>query len=55
MDVPEQKILPFPKSRILEDLIKVSSLNASEISLSTNMKRKEKVLKRKGRNWLGLR
>ena len=51
METAEQKILPFPKSKVLEDLISLSSRNASEISLSPHMKKREKVSKKKGRNW----
>ena len=55
LDIPEQKMLPFPKSKVLEDLIAVSSLNASEIALNNSMKKKEKVLKKKGKGWLALK
>ena len=55
IEVREQTILPFPKSKVVDDLINASSLNASEISLNVNMKKKEKVSKRRGKNWLGLR
>jgi hypothetical protein len=55
IDIPEQKILPLTKSKVLDDLINVGSLNASEIALNNNMKKKEKQLKRKGKNWIGLK
>lgn len=48
-------MLPFPKSKVLEDLISVSSLNASEIGLNNNMKKREKVSKKRGRGWICLK
>jgi hypothetical protein len=33
-------MLPFPKSKALEDLISVSSQSASEIGLNNNMKKR---------------
>jgi len=37
------------------DLIKVSKENASEMSLHPLLKKKEKVFKKKGKNWLAIR
>ena len=54
-ETSEQKILPFPKSKGIEELIKISSSNASEISLNKFMKKKEKFSKRRSRDWLGLK
>lgn len=48
-------MLPFPKSKVLDDLIAVSSLNASEIALNNNMKKREKMAKRRGKSWVALR
>ena len=48
-------MLPFPKSRVLEDLIALSSQSASEIALSNHMKKREKQSKKRGRNWLCLK
>ena len=51
----DTSLLPFPKSKVIMDLINVSKENASEISLHPQMKKKEKVLKKKGKNWLALK
>jgi hypothetical protein len=48
-------MLPFPKSKAIDDLISVSSLNASEIALNNTIKKKEKVLKKRGKTWLALK
>ena len=48
-------MLPFPKSRVLEDLIALSSQSASDIALSNHMKKREKQSKKRGRNWLCLK
>jgi hypothetical protein len=42
-------ILEFPKNKMLEDLIKVSRENASEMSLHPLLKKKDKILKKKGK------
>ncbi len=39
----------------MEDLIALSARNASEISLSPHLKKKEKISKKKGRNWICLK
>lgn len=51
----DQNLLPFPKSKPMLQLIKVSKENASQISLNPQMKKKEKLSKKKGKNWLGLK
>ena len=51
----DTSLLPFPKSKVILDLINVSKENASEISLHPQMKKKEKVLKKKGKNWMALK
>lgn len=48
-------MLPFPKSKVLEELIAVSSQNASEIALHGSMKKREKMLRKKGKSWLALK
>ena len=48
-------ILEFPKNKMLEDLIKVSRENASEMGLHPLLKKKDKVLKKKGKDWLAIR
>jgi len=40
---------------VIDDLINVSSLNASEISLNNNMKKKERLLKKRGKDWVALK
>jgi hypothetical protein len=47
--------LPFPKNKQLQDLIKVSNENASEMSLHPLLKKREKVFKKKGKSWLAIR
>lgn len=51
----ESTILPFPKNKQLNDLIAVSKENASEISLHPILKKKDKLVKKKGKKWLGIR
>lgn len=48
-------MLPFPKSKMIQDLIKVSVENASEMSLHPLLKKKEKIFKKKGKNWIGIK
>lgn len=45
----DQNLLPFPKSKVMLDLIKVSQENASQISLNPHIKKKEKFAKKKGK------
>lgn len=47
--------MPFPKNKQLQDLIKVSNENASEMSLHPLLKKREKVFKKKGKSWLAIR
>jgi hypothetical protein len=51
----QEGILPFPLNKMLQDLIKVSSENASEMSLHPLLKKRDKVFKKKGKGWLGIR
>ena len=51
----ESSILPFPKNKTLNDLINVSKENASEISLHPVLKKKEKLLKKKGKGWIAIK
>lgn len=51
----EGGILPFPKNKQLLDLMKVCVENASEMSLHPLLKKREKILKKKGKGWTGLR
>ena len=51
----ETNLLPFPKNKIILDLIKLSRENASEISLHPQMKKKDKILKKKGKSWFALK
>ena len=48
-------LLPFPKNKSITDLIKVSRESASEISLHPLLKKKDKIIKKKGKGWLGLK
>lgn len=48
-------ILPFPKNKVLNDLIEVSKENASEISLHPALKKKDKLFKKKGKDWLAIK
>jgi len=47
--------LPFPKNKQILDLIKVSVENASEMSLHPLLKKRDKILKKKGKGWVGIR
>lgn len=51
----EGGLLPFPESKQINDLVKVSVENASEMSLHPLLKKKDKILKKKGKNWLAIR
>lgn len=51
----KEDVLPFPKSKMIQDLIKVSVENASEMSLHPLLKKKEKIFKKKGKNWIGIK
>jgi hypothetical protein len=51
----ETGVLPFPQSKMIKDLIKVSSENASEMSLHPLLKKREKIFKKKGKNWLAIK
>lgn len=53
--VEEKGLLPFPKNKQMLDLIKVSSENASEMSLHPLLKKRDKIFKKKGKNWIALR
>jgi len=53
--IKRNSLLPFPEVKIVNELIKVSKENASEISLHPQMKQKIKLSKRKGQNWMALR
>jgi len=48
-------ILPFPANKMINDLIKVSTENASEISLHPLLKKKDKIFKKKGKNWFAFK
>ncbi len=48
-------LLPFPKNKMINDLIKVSRESASEISLHPLLKKKDKLIKKKGKEWLGIK
>lgn len=48
-------VLPFPPSKMISDLIKVSRENASEMSLHPLLKKRDKVFKKKGKNWLAIK
>jgi hypothetical protein len=51
----KQGVLPFPNSKMIQDLIKVSKENASEMSLHPLLKKREKVYKKKGNGWLAFK
>ena len=51
----QSSILPFPPNKMINDLIKVSTENASEISLHPLLKKRERVFKKKGKNWLAIK
>jgi hypothetical protein len=40
---------------MMEDLIAVAKENASEISLHPILKKKDKIFKKKGKNWIAIR
>jgi len=40
---------------MIMDLIKVSKENASEMSLHPLLKKREKIFKKKGKNWLAIK
>lgn len=48
-------LLPFPEIKAINELIKISKENASEISLHPQMKQKIKLPKKKGKDWFALR
>lgn len=48
-------VLPFPPSKMISDLIKVSRENASEMSLHPLLKKRDKIFKKKGKNWLAIK
>lgn len=48
-------VLPFPPNKMINDLIKVSKENASEMSLHPLLKKRDKVFKKKGKNWLAIK
>jgi hypothetical protein len=50
-----KSVLPFPTSKMIQDLIKVAQENASEMSLHPLLKKKDKIFKKKGNGWLAIK
>ena len=48
-------VLPFPTNKMINDLIKVSQENASEMSLHPLLKKRDKVFKKKGKGWIAIK